>query len=428
MRWRLRPYRGICTSSVPCPSDVQNEHMKVLVLHNMHELRGGEDEAVRADVALLRAKGHDVALYCRSYEEIPRGDLLARMGIGFEIFWSPTSSNKIREVLRHFRPDIAHFHSIFPLITPSAYYACRAEGVPTVQTLHNYRLICPAATLLRDGKICELCVGRLPWPAVVYGCYRGSKAQSLVMATAQGAQMALGTWHTQVDAFIALTEFARRLFVRGGLPAERIHVRPNVVDRPAPVRYGRPRSAIFVGRLSTEKGVDVLLQAWSRIPNIPLTIVGGGPLLESTRRIIASAALRNVELTGEVSHTEAVERIRRAGMLLLPSIWYEGLPFVLIEALAAGVPVIASNIGGQAEVINDGLNGLLFPSGEVAALVAAVNRLTAAPDLADRLSRGARQVFEERYSPEHSYARLMEIYCQVGAGAAGGRRSVPRER
>jgi glycosyltransferase involved in cell wall biosynthesis len=297
-----------------------------------------------------------------------------------------------------------------------------------VQTLHNYRLICPAATLLRDGKICELCVGRLPWPAVVYGCYRGSKAQSLVMATAQGAQMALGTWHTQVDAFIALTEFARRLFVRGGLPAERIHVRPNVVDRPAPVRYGRPRSAIFVGRLSTEKGVDVLLQAWSRIPNIPLTIVGGGPLLESTRRIIASAALRNVELTGEVSHTEAVERIRRAGMLLLPSIWYEGLPFVLIEALAAGVPVIASNIGGQAEVINDGLNGLLFPSGEVAALVAAVNRLTAAPDLADRLSRGARQVFEERYSPEHSYARLMEIYCQVGAGAAGGRRSVPRER
>lgn len=392
--------------------------MRVLILHNRYQFRGGEESSVSADSALLAAHGHDTIHYSRGHDEIARRRGVASQArVAADALWSWSSYRRVREIIRNWRPDVAHFHNIFPLISPSAYRACRGEGVPVVQTLHNYRLVCPAGTLLRDGKVCELCVGHVPWPAVRYACYRGSHLQSAVMASAIGGHTALGTWQRQVNAYIALTGFARDIFIRGGLPADRIFIRCNAVAEPEPVEYSGPGSAIFVGRLSPEKGIETLLAAWARLPHVALTLVGGGPLLADVRAAAARPELRHVEVTGELSHVEVLARIGRAGMLVFPSIWYEGLPYTVLEALAAGRPVVASDLGAQAEIVSDGVNGLRFPPSDADALVAAVQKLAGSHDLAQRLARGARRVFLERYAPERSYAQLMGVYHRVIASS-----------
>ena len=387
--------------------------MRILILHNRYQFSGGEEQSVVSDAELLAAHGHETRQYSRAYEEIARRGPLARTGVAVDLMWSRTSYREVREAIRRWRPDVAHFHNIVPLISPSAYWACHAEGVPVVQTLHNYRLVCPKGTLLREGKPCELCVGHLPWPAVRYACYRGSHLQSLAMASSIGGHAALGTWQHQVDAFVALTTFARDMFIRGGLPADRIFIRTNAVAGIEPVAYPGPGSAIYVGRLSPEKGISTLLAAWELVPDVPLTIVGGGPLLPEVRSAAARPELRHVDVAGELPHAEVLERLGRAGMLIFPSLWYEGLPYTVLEALATGRPVVTSDIGAQAEIIAEGVNGLHFATGDPEGLAAAVRRLHASPGLADQLARGARRVFDERYAPERSYAQLMDVYAYV---------------
>jgi glycosyltransferase involved in cell wall biosynthesis len=388
--------------------------MRVLILHDSYQLSGGEDRAVEADEALLRARGHEVFVYRRSYDEIANIKLVTAPGLATQVFWSRTAYRAVARIVANWRPDVAHFHNIFPLISPSSYAACREAGVPVVQTLHNYRLVCPAGTLLRDGKPCESCIGRAPWPSVLYGCYRGSRPQSFVLASSLLLHSLVGTWNNQVDAYIALTEFGRGIFIRGGLPADRIFVRPNALAVPEPHEYGGPRSAIFVGRLSPEKGIRLLLEAWSELRDVPLAIVGSGNLLDEVRATIAKNRMDHVEVTGQLSNPEVLDRVREAGMLILPSIWYEGLSYSVVEALAQGVPVIASNLGAQAEFVRDGVSGLLFNPGDAASLVHAVRRLWNSDALAYELGRGARKDFFERYSPEVSYQQLKKVYRQVG--------------
>ncbi|MDP9266057.1 MAG: glycosyltransferase family 4 protein [Chloroflexota bacterium] len=389
------------------------------MLHNSYRLAGGEERAVLEDRALLESRGHETRLYQRSSDEIPQGSLTGKVALAAGVAWSAQSYRRVRALVRSWQPDVAHFHNIFPLISPSAYAACRAEGVPVVQTLHNYRLVCAPGTLLREGRVCELCVGRVPWPAIKYACYRGSRAESAVLVSAISAHSFAGTWRRDVDAYIALTEFGRRIFIRGGLPDERLFVRPNALRTPGPVPYGGARSAVFVGRLSPEKGIRVLLDAWSRIPEIPLSVIGTGPLLEEVRTRVAGADLHHVEVTGELPHDQVFSRLRTAGMLIFPSLWYEGFGYSLLEALSTGVPVIASDLGAQAEVVRDGINGLLFPPGDADALVRAVRRLAGSRQLADHVARGAHEIYATHYSAAESYARLMEVYDQVGAFRVG---------
>lgn len=384
--------------------------MRILILHNSYQFLGGEDEAVAGDVRILQAHGHQTELYTRGHGEIVNRDGVGNVALAAESFWSPRSYLAIRGLIRRQRPDIAHFHNIFPLITPSGYAACRAEGVPVVQTLHNYRLICPAATLLRDNQVCELCVGRVPWPAVRYRCYRGSREQSAVMASVIGAHALLGTWRAQVDAYVVPTEFAKKTFAKGQLPEQSIFVRPNAVDVAVPVEYGGPHSAVFVGRLSPEKGVRTLLEAWCQLPDLPLTLIGDGPLNAESRSFVRAHGLQNVEFTGQLEHSVALERIRRSGMLIFPSISYETFGLAAVEALASGIPVVASDIGVAAEVVSNGVNGLHFRSGDALSLAIAVKTLVSSPPLAKRLGAAARLSYLERYSVEQSYGRLMDVY------------------
>ncbi|MDE3101422.1 MAG: glycosyltransferase family 4 protein [Chloroflexota bacterium] len=398
--------------------------MKVLLVHNSYRFAGGEDRAVAEDRELLESHGHQTRTYTRSYAELAAvRSLGGRVRLAADVVWSRRTQRELTEVLRTWRPDVAHFHNIFPRISPSAYAACRAVGVAVVQTLHNYRLVCVDGKLLRDARTCELCLTASRYAGVRHSCYRGSFTQSALLTAAIALQEKRGTWRRDVDAYVALTRFGRSVFVRAGLPPDRIFVRGNALRAPPPAPYGGPRSAIFVGRLSAEKGLWPLLEAWRDVPDVPLAVIGDGPLAPALRAAIARDGCHNVHLLGELPHDEVLERIAGSGMLIFPSIWYEGLGYSLLEALASGRPVIASDTGAQAEVVTHGVNGLLVPPGDGHAIAVAVRSLVADPDRAALIAQGARRVFEERYSLSTSYAKLIQIYSAADAIARGAGRT-----
>jgi glycosyltransferase involved in cell wall biosynthesis len=414
------PMRGFAAGSFQILSSPRGyaPAIRILIVHNSYEFAGGEDEAVDADRELLAAHGHETLLFTRSFADLAdRGKPDGGPRVAADAMWSRESYEDLREVVRRWRPTVAHFHNIFPLISPSGYSACRSEKIPVVQTLHNYRLVCPAGTLLRSGRTCELCVGKVPWRAVKYRCYRGSRTQSLALASIITAHRAMNTWASRVDAYVVLSDFERRIFVRGGFAAERMFIRPNAVRAAAAGVYAGPRSALYVGRLSREKGIRVLLDAWGRLPRVPLTIIGDGPLRGEVERIVASRALTQVSVAGALPHDDVLRRLATAGMLVFPSLWQETFGLVVVEAFSAGVPVIATNLGAQAEIVTPEVSGLLVPPGDSGALADAVNRLAADTTLAERLSKGAREEFLARFSAERSYAALMSIYEHVGAAA-----------
>jgi len=315
--------------------------------------------------------------------------------------------DQLRRLFAEQRPNVAHFHNTFPLISPSAYYAARDEGVAVVQTLHNYRLLCPSSVLFRDGHICEDCLGRaIPWPGVVHACYRGSLPASAVSAATLVLHRALGTWTHLVDVYVALTEFARQKFIEGGLPAEKLVVKPNFLADDPGVGMHEGGFALFVGRLAPEKGIVTLLQAWASIGTAyPLKIVGSGPL-----EALAHQLPPGVELLGQRSTVSVIKLMKEASFLIFPSEWYEGFPMTLVEAFATGLPVLASSHGSTAEIVRDHETGRVFAAGDSDELAATVNWALLHPSEVTEMGRAARREFETKYTPGQNYERLMDIY------------------
>lgn len=380
-----------------------NPRPRVLIAHNSYQQRGGEDAVVEAEAELLRSRGHAVRLLVAHNDAIvgmPRSRLAART------LWSSQTVRDFRQALVEFRPDILHVHNTFPLISPSIYWAAARAGVPVVQTLHNFRLLCPQAMLLREGRICEDCVGRLPWRGVVRRCYRGSAAQSGVLAGMISLHRALGTWGSKVDRYIALNEFCRRKFIEGGLPAQRIVVKPNFVDFPAP-EDGAREGVLFVGRLAEEKGLSTLCAAARLAPDVAVRVAGTGPQAGLLQGIPSVTSL------GALSAAEVREAMCGAQALVMPSLWYENFPRTLVEAFACALPVIASRIGALAELVEDGVTGLLFEPGNAADLAAKMKWAAAHPDALMRMGQEARRRYLREFSPEVNYRRLTEIYAQV---------------
>jgi glycosyltransferase involved in cell wall biosynthesis len=387
--------------------------MKILVAHNAYQQRGGEDIVVAAEPALLRARGHEVVSYRRSNDDLKSRNEIGALAVAAETLWSFSSLAALREILKTERPDVAHFHNTFPLISPSAYYACAEAGVPVVQTLHNYRLLCPGATFLRDGKVCEECLGRaVPWPGVVHGCYRGSRPATLATAAMLSVHRAMGTWRNKVNLYVALTEFARKKFIEGGLPADRIVVKSNfIANRPARQAIGGDY-ALFAGRLSDEKGPQLLPVAWQALrTKTPLRVVGDGPLLKPLCEDVERHGLSSlIELMGRRTADEVASAIAGARFLVMPSIWYEGFPMTVVEAYACGVPVIASRIGSLGEIVQDGLTGLHFNPGDAMDFAAKVEWAWTHPKEMDEMGRAARREYEAKYTAEQNYEVLMRIY------------------
>jgi glycosyltransferase involved in cell wall biosynthesis len=381
--------------------------MKVLAVHNRYQQPGGEDQVFLAETALLESYGHRVVRYSTHNDRVEGMNRLALAG---STLWNSSTYQELRALIRQERPHVAHFHNTFPLISPAAYYAAKAEGVPVVQTLHNYRLLCPNALFFRDGRVCEDCMGKvIPWPGVVHKCYRGSRAASGLVAAMLTTHRVLRTWTRMVDVYVALTEFARRKFVEGGLPAGRIMVKPNFVyPNPGPGE-GRGGYALFVGRLSPEKGVGTLLAAWERLDRwIPLKVVGDGPLTEQ----VVEAANRHpyVKYLGYRPAEEVYALMKEASMLVFPSEWYETFGRVVAEAFATATPVIAADIGVVAELVEPGHTGLRFRPGDPEDLAAQVGWFLSHPEEHARMRREARAEFEAKYTAEKNHQMLMEIY------------------
>lgn len=358
---------------------------------------------MEAEVSLLRSHGHEVIEYRRDNAEIPGR---SRIGVVSETFWSGQTANDIAEIIRRARPDIIHVHNTFPLVSPSLYWAASRAGVPIVQTLHNFRLFCPQAMFLRDGKVCEDCLGRLPFNGIRHGCYRESRAQTAVLASMLMFHRTIGTYANKVSRYIALNDFCRRKFIEGGLPADRIVTKPNFVDFDLPQTFERS-GFLFVGRLSQEKGIATLANAFSEVNDATLRVAGTGPEMDQLQ------GRDGIALLGGLSGDLVREEMCRASALVLPSIWYENFPRTLVEAFGCALPVIASRLGALAELVEDGKTGLLFEPGNAKDLAEKMRWANENPDRMAEMGANARRVYEENYTADRNYAALMEIYNGV---------------
>jgi glycosyltransferase involved in cell wall biosynthesis len=387
--------------------------MNILAAHNFYKQPGGEDQCVAAEVAMLKSHGHEVTQYFLRNESI---DAMSRLQVGSRTIWSGPAFRELRQLFRTHRPQIAHFHNTFPLISPAAYYAARAENVRVVQTLHNFRLCCANALLFRDGDVCENCLGKsIPWPAIVHKCYHDSRAASATIATMLTAHRVLGTWRKLIDVYIALTEFGRRKLIEGGLPADKIAVKSNFAYPDPGPGAGAGGYAVFVGRLSAEKGVETLLKAWRHLGgSLPLRLVGDGPLAGAVREAAAKDA--SIQWLGNVPLEAVYTLVGEAAFLVLPSQCYENFPRVVIEAFAKGTPVIASKLGGMAEIVDDGRTGLHFKPGDSADLAVKVRSLLADPLQLTRMRQAARQRFDQYFTADANHKSLMAIYEKALSG------------
>ena len=344
---------------------------------------------------------------------------MGRLSLLAATVWNRGGARRLREAVRAHRADVVHFHNTFPLMSPAVYSAARAEGAAVVQTLHNFRLLCPGANFYRDGKVCETCLGKsIPLAGVKHKCYRGSAAASAATAAMLTIHRGLGTWQSGVDAYITPTTFARDKFIEGGLPAERLHVKPNFVD-PDPgfatdeQGGGAGGYAIFVGRLSHEKGLDVLLPAWELLNRdggvpVPLKIVGDGPLADDVKAAAAKDA--TIKWLGRRAMDEVFELIGRARVLIFPSACYETFGRTAVEAFARGTPVIASGHGAPGEVVEDGRTGFHFRPGDPADLVAKLRAALPDSSRLDRMRSEVRREYEANYTGARNYEILMAIY------------------
>ncbi len=321
--------------------------MRVLICHNFYQQAGGEDQVFAAEAQLLRQFGHDVQTYAVHNDQI---ELMGKLKLAAATVWNRGAADEIARRTRQHGAQIVHFHNTFPLLSPAVYSAAHRSGAAVVQTLHNYRLICPAATLFRDGKPCEKCVGRLPVQGVVHGCYRGSRAATAAAAVMLGVHRAIGTYTEKVDAYIALTQSARDKFLAAGFDPQQLHVKPNFLDPDPGEGPGDGGYALFVGRLAEEKGIRPLLEAWKHIGNeLPLKICGDGPLADAVRE--AAANQPAIHWLGRQPLAEVIDLMRRAAMLVFPSLWYEPFGRTIIESFACGTPVAASDLGSMKELI-----------------------------------------------------------------------------
>ena len=386
--------------------------MKVLIIHNSYQQPGGEDVAADRETSLLRQAGHEVIEYRRSNHELNALSLWGKLTLPKRVIWSGGSMQDLRALIHRERPDVAHFHNTFLMISPSAYHVCQEMCVPVVQTLHNYRLLCPRADFYRSGHICEECLGKtLPWPGLMHGCYRGSRAQTAVVVAILTFHRWLKTWDEQVDAYIALTEFARQKFIQGGLPAEKMAVKPNFVAPDPGMREGMGDYAIYVGRFSPEKKILTLLQAWRKLGRIPLKLVGGGPNEGEVYRIIQESRLANVELFGWLPRDQVFAMMKKARCLIFCSEWFETFGLTMIEAFACGVPVVATRLGAMAEIVEEGRTGLLFTPGDTDDLSTKVEWAFTRPQEMAQMGRRARQEFEAKYTADRNREMLLNIYC-----------------
>ena len=399
--------------TMPSAQQMETEPLaRVLLVHNYYQHPGGEDRVFEAEGAILESNGHDVerlTVHNDSLEGMSKASLAA------QTVWSRRGRKLVADEARRHRADVVHFHNTLPQISPAGYYGARDAGAAVVQTLHNYRTICPGALLHRADSVCSDCVGKaFAWPGVLHGCYRGSRAATLAVAATTSAHRAVGTYTKKVDRYIAITDFARDQFVAGGLPADLMEVKPNPLSFDPGVGDGSGEFILYVGRLGEGKGVHAMIRAWDECAALPdLVVVGDGP----DSAVVKEAQERHggrVRWLGWQKTEQVLELMRSARLLLFPSELYEGgTPMSIVEAFASGLPVVASDLGAARGLVHDGVTGIRFTPGNPQALAAAVSEVSRRTDTYADLRANARDFFETTFAPGPNYAILRSIYSNA---------------
>lgn len=387
--------------------------MKILLIHNFYQQFGGEDAVALAEQRLLEQQAEDVVVYSRHNDDIKSYGVAAKAKFGVETIFSRRTNHEIREVVRRCQPDVAYVHNVFPLISPAVYHALHALRVPTVQVIHDFRFLCPNGWFYTQGRVCERCKSGQYWNAVRRRCYRGSYLLSALYATAVGANRLAGIFD-KITAFICLTEFAKHKLVEARIPERKIFIRPNFLDAttttPTP---GQGHHVVYLGRLSAEKGVWTLVRAFEQLPDVTLKIVGTGPLEAALHAYVRERHLTNVHFAGFQQGAEKQALLRESVGTVVPSEWYENFPVVVLEAYAAGKPVIGANIGSLPYVIENERSGLLFEVGNPRSLADKVRELVNDPAKRAAMENYARTLVDNKYSPRESYRTLKTIFTQV---------------
>jgi glycosyltransferase involved in cell wall biosynthesis len=404
--------------------------MKIVLVHNTYQQRGGEDVVFEQERRMLEFAGHHVVAYHRSNHEIGKLNILGQIDLARHTVWSGASRAEFDALLAREEPDIVHVHNTFMVISPSIYSACRDRDIPVVQTLHNFRWMCPAYNLFRDNKPCEDCIDHSLWRAIQHRCYRDSTAASATVALMIAWHRFTKTLDRSVACYIALTEFSREKFIAASFPAEKIVVKPNFLETDPGPRQQAGEYALFMGRFSPDKGVSSLLKAWEQLPErFPLQIVGEGPEREALEASVRQRGIRNVTFRGYLSRDEVIATMKNARFLVMPSLWYETFGMVIVEAFACGVPVICSRLGAMKEIVHDQRTGLHFTAGDSADLAQKVEWAWNHPAEIAAMGREGRRQYEERYTAKTNYEMLSQIYqntLQARAPTKSG--SIRRER
>lgn len=384
--------------------------MKILMVHNRYQTPGGEGQTFERESSLLEQFGHQVYRYTRENQDI--SNTISKLEAGVRVVWSQDDYRKIRKIISEFHPDIIHVHNFFPLISPSVYYAAKSK-IPVIQTLQNYRLWCLNGYFIRDQSPCEICLNKkISLPGIVCRCYRNNALESSAVACMQTIHDVIGTWKNRVDRYIVTTEFFKEKAIQGGLPSSKLSIKPNFVDPDPGKETKKEDFLIYVGRLFPEKGIRLLLKAWTNYRDLPpIKLIGQGPMESDVKEI--ATQLSNVEYLGPLPPNQVYEWMGRAKALLFPSEWYEGLPLTIVEAFAKGTPVIASNLGAMATMVTPGRTGLHFEPGNVDDLVKQVLWMIDYPSEWQAMGNQARQEFEHNYTAARNYEMLIDVYQQA---------------
>lgn len=387
--------------------------MKLLLAHEFYRSSApsGEDAVFMNERAMLEKSGIEVVTHEIHNDDIDDSSLAKRIGLGINTIWSRKSYKSFIQLIDTHKPDIVHVHNTFPLFSPSIYKACRDKNVPVVQTLHNFRLICPGALLQRNNSPCEDCIGGSLLSSIRHACYRDSVLATLPL-TGMIAYNRFNNNYNQVDQYIALTEFAASRLIAAGLPKDRVTVKPNFLPSPPKPGASKSEYAVYVGRISDEKGVRTMINAWSELKHIPLQVLGDGPLRVELEQYCKSKDLP-VTFHGPVSRDSVIDIVSNAAFQIIPSEWYEGFPMVVLEAFATSTPVLASKIGSLNEIIVEGENGLKFEAGNSSDLAEKAKQLWQSPDLLKKMGVSARKNFDEKYTEEKNIHYLKNIYNKL---------------
>jgi glycosyltransferase involved in cell wall biosynthesis len=390
--------------------------MTILIIHNSHRSgsSSGDDVVFKKEAELLKKHGHRVVCFNISNDEFDDSGILKKIFLGLQIPWSVVFYRQIKRILKKVKPDIVHIHNFFPLLSPSIYHAIKSEGIPLVQTLHDFRFLCPMAFFMKDGSICVECREFGPIRSIRYGCFKNSKIQTIPVVLMLKLHYRLNTFKEKIDAYICLTEFQRSIFVNAGFDENKFFVKPNFIDDTYKAEPTiQDEYVAFIGRIGEEKGLETLINAWKYLKDVPLKLVGDGPDADKFKALIQKMKINNIDSIGYRPHDECMNILNSARFLVMPSVCYETFGLTIVEAFSHCKPVIASNLGAMADIVKNGETGLLFKPKDADDLAEKVRWLWNNHEECRKMGLNARSEYEAKYTPERNYEMLMDIYEEV---------------